>query len=110
MRPLAAQRDVTISVSVAPLDVTGDPGPARDLLSNLLGNGIAYDRQRPRVVAIERQGTDAVLRVRDTGIGMTPADRPYVFERFYRGERAREQAPAGAGLGLAMAKWIVDGA
>ena len=49
-----------------------------------------------------------MLRVRDTGIGIDAGDLPHVFDRFYRGERAREREPAGAGLGLALVRWIVD--
>jgi signal transduction histidine kinase len=53
-----------------------------------------------------RDGQRAVV-ISDTGPGIDPADLPHVFERFYRGESAR-QGTEGAGLGLAIARWIAD--
>jgi signal transduction histidine kinase len=46
--------------------------------------------------------------VEDTGIGLEGEDRARLFERLYRGGRAREMRPSGTGLGLAIARWIVD--
>jgi heavy metal sensor kinase len=108
LRPLAEQRGVALRVSAAPLAIDGDPDRLRELLSNLLYNAISYNRPNGLVtVGIERQDAVACLRVRDTGIGIDPTELPHVFERFFRGERARERAPSGAGLGLAIVRWIV---
>jgi heavy metal sensor kinase len=108
LRPLAQQRGVTLRASAIPLTVAGDPDRLRELLSNLLFNAVAYNRSNGLVaVDVGRDGPAAVLRVRDTGIGIGPEDLPRVFDRFYRGERAREREPAGAGLGLALVHWIV---
>jgi heavy metal sensor kinase len=108
LRPLAQRRAVAFRVSTPPLTVAGDSDRLRELLSNLLFNAIAYNRPNGVVlITAERQGDAAVLRVRDTGIGIDATDLPQVFERFYRGERAREREPAGAGLGLALVRWIV---
>jgi len=86
--------------------VSGDPAELRALLDNLVDNALRYTPGGGRVdVGVHRAGTEAVLAVRDTGPGISPAERERVFDRFYRGADAR--AP-GSGLGLAIVKRIAD--
>ena len=99
---------MTLRTSGTTQTVVGDPDRLRELLSNLLFNGVAYNRPNGLVsVDVDHEGATVVLRVRDTGIGIDADDLPRVFDRFYRGELAREREPAGAGLGLALVHWIV---
>jgi signal transduction histidine kinase len=116
VRPLARQRGVAVRASLMPVTIGGDPDRLRQLLSNLLFNAVAYNRahgvvtvelKRARATGEMDLDDAAVLRVHDTGIGIDAEDLPRVFDRFYRGERAREREPAGAGLGLALVRWIV---
>jgi signal transduction histidine kinase len=108
LRPLAQQRGVTLQFSPQAASVTGDPDRLQELLSNLLSNGLAYSRPDGLVsVALQHEGSDVVLTVRDDGIGIGPEDLPRIFDRFYRADPARTREPAGAGLGLAIAQWIV---
>jgi len=60
------------------------------------------------VIDVRREGTDAVLVVRDTGVGIPFADVPRVFERFYVVDRSRSREHTGTGLGLAIAKHLVE--
>ena len=112
LRPLADRRGVTVAVgSFEECAVRGDPVPLRQLLRILLDNAIKFTPAggRVRIDASVEKGTPTV-RVVDTGIGI-PADQlPHVFERFYRGEQARRagEGNEGAGLGLAIARWIAD--
>jgi len=57
-------------------------------------------------VSVERVEGQAVLRVRDTGIGIDPTDMPHLFERFYRADHARSRQ--GTGLGLSIAQTLVE--
>jgi signal transduction histidine kinase len=95
----------------APVAVEGDPDRLRQLLLALLDNAIRHTAASGQVVvevAVEAPAS-AVLRVRDTGEGISPEDLPHVFDRFYRADSARARATGGMGLGLAIAKAIAEG-
>jgi signal transduction histidine kinase len=79
------------------------------VLGNLLDNALKFsERDQAVVVSMDEDaGGNAVLSVRDEGVGIPPDDLPHVFERFYRGRNALEQA-GGTGLGLAVARQIVE--
>jgi signal transduction histidine kinase len=88
--------------------VRGEPGRLTRLVSNLLGNAINYTPQGSVHAATQRLDGHVCLQVRDTGIGIEPEDIPHLFERFYRGRRASQSNIPGTGLGLGIAKEIVD--
>ena len=97
---------------IEPLRIRGDEESMRRVLLILLDNAIKYtpihnNGGTSRVtVSLERDDGQAVLRMRDTGIGIGPADLPHIFERFYRADRARSRQ--GTGLGLSIAQTLVD--
>ncbi len=109
-RQRQAAPHVRMSVTrVEPAIVDGDRDRLRELLGILLENAARYTPEGGSVsAALEIRGHQAVVRVEDTGIGLEADDRGRVFERLYRGRRARELRPAGTGLGLAIAHWIVE--
>lgn len=95
--------------SVEPAVVVGDRDRLRELIGILLDNAARYTPDGGNVAAeLAVHDGLAVLRVEDTGIGLDETDRERLFERLYRGARARELRPAGTGLGLAIARWIVE--
>lgn len=112
---VAASRSVAINATVpdASIFVTGDEPSFRRLLLILLENAIRYSHPAGKVKLRVETGAGAdhgcvVVAVRDEGIGIDPLERSRLFERFFRGNRARQHAPDGTGLGLAIAHAIVQ--
>lgn len=105
---LARERQVQISCSVdQSLTVMGTPTGLEEAFLNLIENGIRYNRPYGTVaLTVEQQGGDAVVTVRDTGIGINECDRERIFERFFRAAEVR--ASNGTGLGLSIVKSIVE--
>ena len=80
----------------------------RQVIVNLVTNAVRYTPQDGRIEIVLRRLEDKLeLTVTDTGPGIAPDDLPHLFERFYRGDRARTRASGGSGLGLAITKqWV----
>jgi signal transduction histidine kinase len=111
IEPVAQARDLDLQCIVhQSVTVTGDSGWLERLLLNLLDNAMKYTPPGGSIrVEVSREHDDqARLEVRDTGHGI-PADAiAHIFERFYRVDPARSSSVEGAGLGLSLAKWIVE--
>lgn len=104
--------DAGLKVSVTPLEeatVLGDALRLRQLFLNLVTNAVKYTSRGGRVdLSLVRRGDMVEFAVRDTGFGIAGADLPYVFDRFWRADRARSRTAerGGVGLGLAIAQYI----
>jgi two-component system OmpR family sensor kinase/two-component system sensor histidine kinase BaeS len=109
--PQASDRGVTLSLDLpAHLPaVTGDWRRIAQVLSNLVTNALRHTPQGG-CVALRATAGDGTVRVSvaDTGSGISSEDLPYIFERFWRGEKSRSRAGGGTGLGLAIAKQLVE--
>lgn len=89
--------------------VQGDEARLRQVIDNLLGNAIKYSPEGGNIeVGGVDRGNDVVVYVRDEGVGLTEADQERVFERFYRVDSALSRKTQGTGLGLYLAKAIVE--
>jgi two-component system OmpR family sensor kinase len=109
VRPLAEERGVKILPELGSLEITGDSERLAQVIANLLTNAIQYSPSGGEVrLTLESQPGLAALTVADTGPGISGADRPHVFERFYRGNKSRTASNGNAGLGLAISKAIVE--
>jgi signal transduction histidine kinase len=109
--PEAQKRGISIQVEVAPdlPQVEVDPGRIAQVLENLMSNALRYTPEGGQVILSAGAGANSVyLRVQDNGAGIPPEDLPYVFDRFYRAEKSRQRHEGESGLGLAIAKSLVE--
>jgi len=97
------------AVGADPAIVRGDPLRLEQVVGNLVSNAIKYTNAGGRVeLRVEAQDGQAVLRVRDTGVGIAPAMLPRVFELFAQAPGALDRAQGGMGIGLTLVKRLVE--
>ena len=109
-RQLVETRGLQFSQTVVDceLSVLADGTAIQRLLAILLDNAVKYTRAPGTIeLHLQAQNGNAVILVRDSGIGISTEDQPKIFERFYRADKARSREQGGAGIGLAIADWIV---
>jgi signal transduction histidine kinase len=101
---------VAVELSVEPgLIADGDPERVHQVVANLLENAVRFTPAGGTVEVHAHRSADGVtIEVLDEGPGIPEAERTRVFERFHRADAARSSSDGGAGLGLAIARWIVD--
>jgi len=107
---VATIRNLQFSASLEAPDfsVMGDETLLRRLADILLDNAFKYTSSPGSVhLSLEAKGESAVITVQDSGVGIAGEDQSKIFERFYRVDKARSREEGGAGLGLAIAQWIV---
>lgn len=109
-RPQAMARGLRMTMEVkAPGVVHGDPAWLRRAIANLVDNAIKYTPEGGTItIGLTEAGGEAVIWVRDTGIGIAPGDQARIFEKFYRARRQETAHVKGSGLGLALVKSIAE--
>ena len=109
LKPMAERAGVTVSLAGVETQVAMAPGRLRELLTNLMENGIKYNEPGGRVdVSVRQDGGRVFITVADTGIGIPKEAQERVFERFYRVDKGRARKTGGTGLGLAIVKHITQ--
>ena len=111
LQPAAADHELELSVEVPerPVIAFVDPGRMQQVLHNLLENSMRYTLPGGSVrVRLSTTPEEARIEIADTGVGIPHADLPFVFERFFRSDRARRAYTGGSGLGLSIVRWIVE--
>jgi CheY-like chemotaxis protein len=111
VRPLIDQRKHELTVSLPPDPIWLDVDAARleQVVTNLLTNAVKYTSVGGHIwLSVQQEGDKAVLRVRDTGLGITPAFLPHVFDLFTQAERSSDRSQGGLGIGLALVKRLVE--
>jgi signal transduction histidine kinase len=89
--------------------IRGDRSALNRLFSILIDNAVKYTTPPGTIdIHLERTDGNVIFSIADTGIGIREREHEHIFERFYRVDKARSREQGGAGLGLAIARWIVE--
>ncbi len=110
-RPLleARQHHFDVQLPDEPIFVEADPTRLSQVILNLLNNAAKYTEDGGYIsLSVERSGTEVVLRVRDSGMGISPETLPKIFELFVQGERTLDRAQGGLGIGLTVVRRLVE--
>lgn len=108
--PLAEMKQITLQVEMKDeIELVADKERLHQLFVILLDNALKYTLPQGRInLLCQKQSNTVFIKVADTGCGIDPEDVPKVFDRFFRGDKVRSRDAGGAGLGLAIAHWIVE--
>lgn len=106
---LAQRKEVTLVVRVPQhMEIVADKKLLRAAMNNLIDNSLKYSPQARVEITLTDEGSGIRLTIRDTGIGISPVDMKYIFERMYRGKNALQIEPDQSGIGLYTARKIVN--
>jgi len=109
-RPLVDERHQTVSVTLppVPLNVQADPARLEQIIVNVLNNASRYTAPGGRISVIAaEEGSEAVLRIRDTGIGIAADVLPRIFDLFVQGDQSLAHTSGGLGIGLTLVHRLV---
>jgi signal transduction histidine kinase/CheY-like chemotaxis protein len=105
----AGDHELTVTLPPAPIHFQADPLRLAQVFANLLTNAAKYTEEGGRILlTAERQGSDVVVAVKDSGIGIAAEMLPRVFEIFSQSERALTRSQGGLGIGLSLTKGLVE--
>ncbi len=110
-RPLSdsMNHELTVTLPPEPVYLDADPTRLAQIVGNLLNNASKFSRKRGRIwLTVEQDGAQAVLRVRDLGIGIAADQLPHIFDMFVQADTSLERAIGGLGIGLTLVKNLVE--
>jgi PAS domain S-box-containing protein len=103
------KHELKVSLPLKPIWVQADAGRLEQVLVNLLSNAAKYTGQGGKIwLTVEQEGEEAVLRVRDNGVGIAPEFLPRIFDLFTQAERTLDRSQGGLGIGLALVQRLVE--
>ncbi len=105
---LAEQKENSLEMgTIEEVTVLGDKVRLQQLFTNLIDNAIKYTSKGSIHVTLQKNEDTALVKIRDTGIGIPKEEQEKIFKRFYRVDKSRSRETGGVGLGLSIAEWIV---
>ncbi|MEA4924284.1 MAG: HAMP domain-containing sensor histidine kinase [Syntrophomonadaceae bacterium] len=109
LEPQWGAKHIAMEADLEKLTIPGDEGLLSEVWVNLLYNAVKFTPEGGVIrIALKAGQTDVCCQISDTGIGIAPEDRLHIFERFYKVDKSRDRALGGNGLGLPLAKKIVE--
>ena len=105
----ARRHDLAVDLPPDPVPLVADSARLEQILANLLNNAAKYTEPGGRIeLAVARDGDDAVIKVRDTGVGIAPELLPRVFDLFTQEDRSLDRSQGGLGIGLTLVRRLVE--
>lgn len=105
----AKKLQFSVSTTPQPIFIEADPELAAQILTNLVENAIQYTPEGGRItLACEASDSEISFLIRDNGSGIAPEDLPFIFDRFYRADKARTRTSGGSGIGLSLVRFLVE--
>jgi len=108
-KALVDQKNIQLTAEIHPIKMVGDKERLKQLFVILLDNALKYTKENGSIsIKSSIKNSRAIIELTDTGIGIPKADLPYIFDRYYRGDKSRTRHFEGSGLGLSIARWIIQ--
>ena len=104
-----SRRNIHVTQDISARRLTADEDKIEQILVNLISNALKYTPEGGSIaIRTVETPTAIVISIKDSGIGISSEDLPYIFERFYRADKSRSRATGGSGIGLAIVKFLVE--
>lgn len=106
---IASEKQISLVSDLHAVQIFGNPESLSRMIDNLITNAILYNKPGGKVfITLSKSDNKAVLEIKDTGVGISEEHHPFIFERFYRVDKARSRLSGGSGLGLAICKGVIE--
>ena len=106
---IALEKQISLVSDLHSVQIFGNPESLSRMIDNLITNAILYNKPGGKVfITLKSHDDKAVLEIKDTGVGISEEHLPFIFERFYRVDKARSRLSGGSGLGLAICKGVIE--
>ena len=108
LTPIASKKNINIIADLSPISINADKVKIDQVIFNITDNAIKYSDENSNVyLTLSSQGQEAIIKIKDSGIGIPQKDISHIFDRFYRVDKARSRQTGGTGLGLSIVDKII---